>query len=194
VAIRADITSESDVQRLFDEAEDALGPLTGLVNNAGMGGRLGRFDSVPPAELRRVLEVNVVGAMLCSQLAVRRMSTKHGGAGGAIVNVSSRAADLGGANEWVHYASSKGAIETFTRGLAREVASEGIRVNAVAPGLIDTQMHQRSGDPQRLARLAPALPMQRPGRPEEVAEAIVWLMSPAASYVTGTILHVSGGR
>jgi NAD(P)-dependent dehydrogenase (short-subunit alcohol dehydrogenase family) len=194
VAIRADVSSESDVQRLFDEAEDALGPLSGLVNNAGIGGRLGRFDSVDPAELRRIFEVNVIGAMLCSQEAVRRMSTKHGGKGGTIVNVSSRAAALGGANEWVHYAASKGAIETLTRGLAREVAAEGIRVNAVAPGLIETEMHERAGDPERLARMAPALPMRRPGKPEEVAETIVWLMSPASSYVTGTIIDVSGGR
>jgi NAD(P)-dependent dehydrogenase (short-subunit alcohol dehydrogenase family) len=171
-----------------------LGTLTGLVNNAGIGGRLGRFDALDPADIRKVFEVNTIGAMLCAQQAVRRMSTKHGGKGGTIVNVSSRAAEIGGANEWVHYAASKGALETFTRGLAREVAGEGIRVNAVAPGLIQTEMHERAGAPDRLARLAPTLPIGRVGTPGEVAEAIAWLMSPAASYVTGTVLHVSGGR
>lgn len=194
VSLRGNVASEQDVARVFAEAEDALGPVTGLVNNAGIGGRLGRFDGLDPSDIRAVFEINTIGAMLCAQHAVRRMSTKYGGSGGAIVNVSSRAAELGGAGEWVHYAASKGALETFTRGLAREIAGEGIRVNAVAPGLIQTEMHERAGAPDRLAKLGPTLPIGRVGKPEEVAEAIAWLMSPAASYVTGTILHVSGGR
>ena len=194
VSLRGNVGSEQDVARVFAEAEDALGAVTGLVNNAGTGGRLGRFDALEAAEIRAIFEINIIGAMFCSQHAVRRMSSKYGGSGGSIVNVSSRAAEFGGANEWVHYAASKGALETFTRGLAREVAGEGIRVNAVAPGLIQTEMHERAGAPDRLAKLGPTLPIGRVGTPEEVAEAIVWLMSPAASYVTGTILHVSGGR
>lgn len=194
VAVCADVAAQAEVARAFEQAEAALGSLSGLVNNAGTGGRMGRFDELEPSDIRTIFEVNVFGAMYCAREAIRRMSLRYGGSGGSIVNVTSRAAELGGANEWVHYAASKGALETFTRGLGRELGREGIRVNAVAPGLIQTEMHERAGAPDRLAQLAPGLPIGRAGTPEEVAEAIAWLMSPAASYVTGTVLHVSGGR
>lgn len=193
-AIQADVGVEADILRLFDQAERALGTIRALVNNAGIVDGLSRVENVTATQLENVFRVNVIGSILCAREAVRRMSTKHGGAGGAIVNVSSIAARIGGAGEWVHYAASKGAIDTFTRGLAREVAGEGIRVNAVAPGIIETELHATSGAPDRPQRLAPTIPMQRPGAPEEMAEAIVWLLSPAASYVTGTILEAGGGR
>jgi NAD(P)-dependent dehydrogenase (short-subunit alcohol dehydrogenase family) len=192
--VQADIGSEADVLRLFDEAQSNLGPVRALVNNAGVVDGLGRVEAVTAAQLENVFRVNVIGAMLCAREAVRRMSTRHGGSGGAIVNISSLAARIGGAGEWVHYAASKGAIETFTRGLAREVAAEGIRVNAVAPGLVETGLHASAGVPDRPQRLAPTIPMQRAGRPEEIAEAVLWLLSPAASYVTGAILEAGGGR
>ncbi len=194
VAIAADVAEEADVRRLFDEAERALGPIRALVNNAGVGGRLTRLEDLAADALWRVLAVNVGGTILCAREAVRRMSTRRGGSGGAIVNLSSLAARLGGAGDWVHYAASKGAVDTFTRGLAREVAAEGIRVNAVAPGLIETEMHAAAGAPDRAARLASGIPMQRAGTPAEVAEAVLWLLSGAATYVTGTILEVGGGR
>ena len=152
------------------------------------------MESVTAEALAQVMTVNVTGAFLCAREAVRRMSTKHGGAGGAIVNVSSRAARIGSAGEWVHYAASKGAIDSFTIGLAREVATEGIRVSAVAPGLIETGLHAANGAPDRLERLAKSIPKQRSGKPHEVAEAVLWLLSPAASYATGAILEISGGR
>jgi NAD(P)-dependent dehydrogenase (short-subunit alcohol dehydrogenase family) len=193
-AIRADVSVEDDVVRLFQTAERELGSITALVNNAAITGGFSRVDSVSASTLTRVMAVNVNGSILCAREAVRRMSTKHGGGGGAIVNISSRAARNGSAGEWVHYAASKGAIDSFTIGLAREVATEGIRVNAVAPGLVETGLHAANGAPDRLQRMAESIPMQRPGTPQEVAEGVLWLLSPAASYTTGAILEISGGR
>jgi len=189
-AFAADVADEADVARLFEAAEKALGPLGGLVNNAGIVGGSFRLADLEAAVMKRTFAINVFGTMLCARAAVRRLSTARGGAGGAIVNLSSVASRLGGPGELVHYAASKGAIDSFTLGLAREVADEGIRVNAVAPGLIETDMNS----PERLARLVPSVPIRRAGQPHEIAEAVAWLLSPAASYVTGTILTVSGGR
>lgn len=152
------------------------------------------MENLTAEAIEKTFAVNVTGAMLCAREAVRRMSTRHGGTGGAIVNISSRAAHTGSPGEWVHYAASKGAIDSFTLGLAREVATEGIRVNAVAPGLTDTDLHAASGEPGRLQRLMPTIPMNRAGKPEEIAEGVLWLLSPAASYVTGAILEIGGGR
>jgi len=193
-AIQADVAREEDVIRLFETAERELGPIKALVNNAAITGGFARSESVSASALAQVMAVNVTGAFLCAREAVRRMSTHRGGTGGAIVNISSRAAKIGSAGEWVHYAASKGAIDSFTIGLAREVATEGIRVNAVAPGLIDTGLHAANGSPDRLERLAAMIPMKRPGTPLEVAEAVLWLLSPAASYTNGAILEVGGGR
>ncbi len=193
-AFRADTSAEPDILALFEAVDARFGRLTHLVNNAGVAGRASRLADADAGTIRAVVEVNLVGAMLVAREAVRRMSTARGGQGGAIVNISSRAAGLGAGGEFVWYAASKGGIESFTTGLAHEVATEGIRVNAVAPGLIDTEMQLQGGDPQRLARLLPGVPMQRAGTAEETAEAILWLLSDAASYVTGTVLHVSGGR
>jgi NAD(P)-dependent dehydrogenase (short-subunit alcohol dehydrogenase family) len=193
VAVRADVSVEADVQRLFASA-DELGRLTALVNNAGVVALHTRVDGVTAERVRRMLDVNVVGAFLCAREAVRRMSTRYDGGGGAIVNVSSRAAVLGSAGEYVDYAASKAAVDTLTVGLAKEVATEGIRVNAVRPGLIDTDMHASGGMPDRMERLAPTVPMQRGGRPEEVAAAIAWLLGDEASFVTGALLDVGGGR
>jgi NAD(P)-dependent dehydrogenase (short-subunit alcohol dehydrogenase family) len=194
IAVRADVSVEADVIRLFESAENELGAVRALVNNAGITGGFARVRDVDAGVVERVFAVNVIGSFLCSREAVRRMSASSGGGGGAIVNVSSRAARLGGPGEWVHYAASKGALDSLTVGLAREVADEGIRVNGVGPGLIDTDMHAAAGRPTRTRDLAPGIPMLRAGSADEVAQAIVWLLSPAASYVTGATIAVSGGR
>ena len=194
VAIRADVSCEDDILGLFQTAECELGPIKALVNNAGITGGFARVENVTAEAIERTFAVNVTGAILCAREAVQRMSTRHGGSGGAIVNISSIAARTGAAGEWVHYAAAKGAIDTFTVGLAREVATEGIRVNAVKPGLVDTDIHAASGEPGRLQRLMPTIPMNRAGQPHEIAEAVLWLLSPAASYVTGSILEIGGGR
>lgn len=194
VAIQADISREQDILGLFETAERELGPIKALVNNAGITGGFARVEEVSSAAITNVLAVNVTGTILCAREAVRRMSTKRGGGGGAIVNISSRAVHTGAPGEWVHYAASKGAIDSFTIGLAREVATEGIRVNAVAPGLVDTGLHAANGEPGRLQRLMGTIPMARPGTPREVAEGVMWLLSPAASYATGSILQIGGGR
>ncbi len=193
IAVGADVSVEHDVRRLFDAAADALAPLHGLVNNAGILDRQGRVEDLDAARIRRIFEVNVLGGFLCAAEAVRRLSTSKGGPGGAIVNVSSRAAVLGAPGEYVDYAASKAAVDALTVGLAREVASDGIRVNAVRPGLIATDIHASGGEPGRVARLQSSVPMQRAGLPEEVADAILWLLS-RASYVTGSFIDVSGGR
>ncbi len=189
-AFAGDVSSEADITRLFDAAQAQFGPLYGLVNNAGILGASCRLQDLTAEALQRTFAVNVIGTMLCAREAVLLLSNKQGGQGGAIVNMASVASRLGGPGELVHYAASKGAIDTFTVGLAREVADEGIRVNAVAPGLIDTEMNSA----ERQARVAPAIPMKRAGTAAEVAEAVAWLLNPAASYVTGTIVTVSGGR
>lgn len=194
LAIGADISREDQIIQMFTTAERELGPIKALVNNAGVTGGFARVEEVTAEAINRTFAVNVTGAMLCAREAVRRMSTRRGRAGGAIVNISSRAAHTGAAGEWVHYAASKGAIDSFTIGLAREVATEGIRINAVAPGLTDTDLHAANGEPGRLQRLRPTIPMNRAGQPEEIAEAVLWLLSPEASYVTGAILAVGGGR
>jgi NAD(P)-dependent dehydrogenase (short-subunit alcohol dehydrogenase family) len=193
-AIRADVSEEKEVFQLFDAAERTLGRVIALVNNAGITGGFSRLEDIETETFERVLAVNVTGATLCAREAVRRMSTRRGGTGGAIVNISSRAAQLGSAGEWIHYAMTKGAIDTLTIGLAREVASNGIRVNAVAPGLVETDIHTAAGDPKRPLRMASGIPLGRAGKPEEIAEAVLWLLSPAAAYITGSILAVSGGR
>lgn len=190
----ADVSQEREVVALFDAATRELGTIAGLVNNAGVTGGFARVEDVTAASIAQVLSVNVAGTMLCAREAVRRMSTRRGGKGGSIVNIGSLAARTGAANDWVHYAASKGAVHTFTVGLAREVAAEGIRVNCVSPGLIETGLHAASGQPDRLDRLRSGIPMRRPGTAEEVAAAIAWLLSDEASYVTGSILEVGGGR
>ena len=191
VAVRADVADPTGVRALFEAAEAALGPVTALVNNAGVTGRLGRFVDAPVATLRRVLDVNVAGTMLCAQEAVRRWEDR--GTAGRMVNLSSRAATLGSPGEYVHYAASKAAVEAFTLGLAKEVAAQGIRVNGVAPGMVHTEIHAAAGDPGRPERVVGRVPMGRIGEPEEIAAAVLWLLSDEASYVTGAVLRVGGG-
>jgi NAD(P)-dependent dehydrogenase (short-subunit alcohol dehydrogenase family) len=193
IAVQADVSVDTDVATLFKSAEE-LGTIGALVNNAGVVAPKFRVDEMTQERVERVLSVNVTGSLLCAAEAIRRMSTIHGGNGGVIVNVSSAAARMGSPGEYVDYAASKGAIDTMTVGLAKEVASEGIRVNAVRPGIIATEIHASNGDPGRAQRVGAATPMGRPGEPEEVAAAIAWLCSDAASYVTGSLLDVNGGR
>lgn len=194
ISVRADVANEAEVLRMFATVDAKFGPIAGLVNNAGVVDTTARLDEMDWARWRRMFDTNVLGSLLCAREAVRRMSTRHGGAGGSIVNLSSAASRLGSGGQYVDYAASKGAIDTFTLGLAREVAAEGVRVNAVRPGLIDTTIHASGGLPQRVRDLAPTVPMQRGGSADEVAQAIVWLLSDAASYTTGALLDVSGGR
>ncbi|HEX3825449.1 MAG TPA: SDR family oxidoreductase [Mycobacteriales bacterium] len=194
IAVRADVSVETDVIELFAQCDARLGALDTLINNAGIVGPRARVDELGADRLQQMMAVNVIGPFLCVREAVRRMSTRHGGAGGSIVNVSSAAARLGSPGEYVDYAASKGAIDTMTLGLAREVADEGVRVNAVRPGIIDTDIHASGGQPDRAERLGPTLPMKRVGRAVEVASAIGWLCSDEASYVTGAILDISGAR
>lgn len=194
LAVQADVAQEADVLRMFAQVDATLGRISALVNNAGVLEVQSRLEHMTAERIGRVLATNVLGSFLCAREAVRRMSTAHGGAGGCIVNVSSRASKLGSPGEYVDYAASKAAVDTLTIGLAKEVAAEGIRVNAVAPGLIDTDIHASGGEPGRVKRLKATVPMGRGGTPEEVAQAILWLLSDAASYTTGTCLEVSGGR
>ena len=192
-AIQADMASEADIARMFKEA-DALGPLTHFVYNAGIPGIAGRLETAASGMMREVVEVNVLGALWSAQHAIRRMSKKHGGQGGAMVLLSSVAADIGGPNEYIWYAASKGAIESMTYGLSKELAGDGIRVNCVSPGASETRIHADSGQHEKLQKVAPMIPMGRAGKPEESAEAVLFLLSNAASYISGTVLRVAGGR
>ncbi|MGZ5274279.1 MAG: SDR family oxidoreductase [Caldimonas sp.] len=201
IAVQADVASDADVIAMFARLDRELPPLRGLVNNAGVVDLAARVDAMSPARLQRMFAINVFGSFFCAREAVRRMTTKPGAAaqpgghaGGAIVNLSSAAAKLGGPGQYVDYAAAKGAIESFTIGLAKEVAAEGIRVNAVRPGIIETEIHASGGAPDRVRQIAASLPMQRAGSAEEVAEAIVWLLSDASSYTTGSVVEVTGGR
>ena len=194
MAVQADVAVEAQVVAMFEKIDAKFGRLSALVNNAGVVDQTTRVEAITLARLQRMFAINVFGSFLCAREAVRRMSTRHGGAGGAIVNVSSVAARLGAPGQYVDYAAAKGAIDTFTVGLAKEVATEGIRVNAVRPGLIETEIHASGGLPNRAWDLAPQVPMQRPGSAEEVAESILWLLGDGASYTTGTLLDVAGGR
>ncbi|MBX3621696.1 MAG: SDR family oxidoreductase [Rhizobacter sp.] len=194
VALQADVADEAQVMAMFKRLDADLPPLAGLVNNAGVVDVAVRVDEITVARLKRMFDINIVGSFVCAREALRRMSTRHGGRGGAIVNISSAAARIGSPGTYVDYAASKGAIDTFTLGLAREVATEGVRVNAIRPGIIDTDIHASGGQPDRAHQSAALIPMQRPGTADEVAQAIVWLLSDAASYTTGAIVDVSGGR
>jgi NAD(P)-dependent dehydrogenase (short-subunit alcohol dehydrogenase family) len=194
IAVQADVASEADVVRMFETVDRSLGRVTALVNNAGVVDKGTRVAEMSAARIARMFAINVTGSFLCAREAVKRMSTRMGGTGGAIVNVSSIAARLGGSGEYVDYAAAKGAIDTFTIGLAKEVGPEGIRVNAVRPGIIRTEIHLSSGDPARVERIGATAPLQRPGEAEEVARAILWLLSGEASYTTGALVDVTGGR
>jgi NAD(P)-dependent dehydrogenase (short-subunit alcohol dehydrogenase family) len=194
IAVQADVAHEEQVLAMFEAVDAQLGRLTGLVNNAGVVDVTARVEDMSTARLRRMFDINVIGTMVCAREAIRRMSTRHGGGGGSIVNLSSAAARLGGPGQYVDYAAAKGAIDTFTIGLGKEVAGEGIRVNAVRPGLIETEIHASGGIPDRVRQLAHQVPMGRGGTADEVAQAIVWLLSPAASYTTMSLVDVSGGR
>jgi NAD(P)-dependent dehydrogenase (short-subunit alcohol dehydrogenase family) len=194
IAVAGDVSSEGDVARLFKMVDEKLGRLSVLVNNAGIVDVRSRVEEMSAARLQRMFAVNVVGSFLCAREAVKRMARRHGGAGGVIVNLSSAAARLGSPGDYVDYASAKGAIDTFTLGLAKEVAADGIRVNAVRPGVIRTEIHATSGDPGRLERIGATAPLARPGEPEEVARAVLWLASDESSYTTGSIVDVTGGR
>jgi NAD(P)-dependent dehydrogenase (short-subunit alcohol dehydrogenase family) len=194
ITVQADVAHEDQVLAMFAKVDAKLGPITALVNSAGVVDVACRVDGMTVARLKRMFDTNVIGSMVCAREAVLRMSTAHGGTGGVIVNLSSMAATLGSPGQYVDYAASKGAIDTFTLGLAREVAQEGIRVNAVRPGVIDTEIHASGGQPDRATQLASAIPMRRAGRADEVAQAILWLMSDAASYTTGALIDVAGGR
>jgi len=192
--VQADVADEAQVIAMFEAVDRAFGGLDGLVNNAGVVDVNARLDEMGGARLRRMVDINLMGTLYCAREAVRRLSTRHGGAGGAIVNLSSVAARLGSPGSYVDYAAAKAAVDTLSIGLAREVAAEGVRVNAVRPGIIDTEIHASGGQPDRVARVAASLPMQRAGVAEEVAQAVVWLLSPAASYTSGAVLDVSGAR
>lgn len=194
LAVAADVSRQNEVRQLFKTMDASLGPISALVNNAGIVDKQQRVDEMDEARLTRMFATNITSAFLCAREAVRRMSTRHGGHGGAIVNVSSSAARLGSPGEYVDYAASKAALDTMTLGLAKEVADEGIRVNAVRPGIVNTQIHASGGDPGRIERLKHAIPMQRAGEPEEVARAVLWLLSDEASYSSGALVDVSGGR
>jgi len=193
-AVQADVGREEDVERLFATIDAELPPLAALVNNAGVCGQVSRLEEASTQTLRDVLDLNVLGLMWCCQAAVRRMARRYGGQGGAIVNLSSGAATIGSPGEYVWYAASKGAVDSLTLGLAKENAGEGIRVNAVAPGFVRTEIHAASGMPDRLEKVAPTMPIGRAAEPEEIAEAVIWLLSDKASYTTGAVLRVAGGR
>jgi glucose 1-dehydrogenase len=193
LVVQGDVTSENDVERLFAEAEAALGPVTGLVNNAGATLHIADLADTPVAVVRAVVDVNLLGVILCARRAAQTMSTGRGGGGGAIVNISSAAATLGSAHEYVHYAAAKAGVDALTIGLAKELASDGVRVNAVAPGIVRTDIHAGAGDPDRVDRVAPRIPLGRAGEAHEIAAAVAWLLGPEATYVTGAILRVSGG-
>lgn len=194
IAVQADVGNSAEIVAMFQAVDRRFGRLDGLVNNAGIVDMPQRIDEMSAERIERMMRINVTGSILCAGEAVRRMSTRHGGKGGAIVNISSMAAKLGSPGQYVDYAASKAAIDALTVGLAREVATEGVRVNAIRPGIIDTDIHASGGLPDRARDMAPSVPMQRPGRAEEVADAVLYFLSPAASYVTGAILDVSGGR
>jgi NAD(P)-dependent dehydrogenase (short-subunit alcohol dehydrogenase family) len=195
IAVQGDVSNLADVTRMFDATQEAFGPITALVNNAGITGKSSRLDAADPQVIMDTIAINVTGAICAAREAVKRMSTRHGGKGGVIVNISSAAATLGSPGEYVWYAASKGAIDSFTVGLAKEVAEEGIRVVSVTPGMVETDIHERSsGDAARVARIAPLIPMKRIGRPEEIADAVMFLLSDQASYITGSTIRVAGGR